>query len=309
MGSLIQRVVNLCKRRGLVFQTAELYGGGLRGCYDYGPYGALLKRNLAAQWWRDMVTRRGDVLPLDTALLTPRSVLETSGHVNNFTDPLVDCKLTKERFRADRAPPVEVHNGALVIRASSNTEAAEWVKAIQERLAPGAKVTKGAKASSPSVVLSVVRQTATSLELEPAAPAAEPVVVPYAGYAAPSSNSPFLTPSRQFNLMFSTTLGPLDPLEDIVDTVLRNASASRDQILAAARERVAKSTVFLRPETAQGAFAQYHNVLQTHSPKLPFGLAQVTRIFVSLSLIPGSDRQVVPQRDHGRALYLSDGRV
>jgi glycyl-tRNA synthetase len=100
---LMERVVNLAKRRGLVFPSSEIYGG-FRSTYDYGPLGVLLKRNVKDAWWRSMVQLRGDIVGLDAAILMAPKVWEASGHVSTFADPLVDCRNCKERFRADHLP-------------------------------------------------------------------------------------------------------------------------------------------------------------------------------------------------------------
>jgi len=99
----INRVVNLCKRRGLVFPSSEIYGG-FRSTWDYGPLGVLLKRNVKDAWWRSMVQLRDDIVGLDAAILMAPKVWETSGHLATFTDPLVDCRECKERFRVDDLP-------------------------------------------------------------------------------------------------------------------------------------------------------------------------------------------------------------
>jgi glycyl-tRNA synthetase len=100
---LIDRVVNLAKRRGLVFPSSDIYGG-FRSTWDYGPLGVLLKRNVKEAWWRSMVQLRDDVVGLDSAILMAPKVWEASGHVATFTDPLVDCRKCNERFRADQLP-------------------------------------------------------------------------------------------------------------------------------------------------------------------------------------------------------------
>ncbi len=96
----MEKIVSLCKRRGFIFQAGELYGG-LNGCWDYGPLGAELKRNLKDFWWRKTVQERDDVLGMDGAILTMEQVLVSSGHVGGFSDPMVDCKTCKGRFRED----------------------------------------------------------------------------------------------------------------------------------------------------------------------------------------------------------------
>ena len=99
--SLMEKIVNLSKRRGFVFPSAEIYGG-FRSTYDYGPIGVLLLRNVKDAWWRSMVQMRDDVVGLDAAILSPPAIWEASGHLKNFTDPLVDCRSCHERFRQDQ---------------------------------------------------------------------------------------------------------------------------------------------------------------------------------------------------------------
>ena len=98
---LFEAVVNLSKRRGFVFPSAEIYGG-IRSTYDYGPLGALMLRNVREAWWRAMIQERDDVVPIEAAILTNPKVWEASGHLATFTDPLVDCRNCKERWRADQ---------------------------------------------------------------------------------------------------------------------------------------------------------------------------------------------------------------
>src|SRR5437016_3899627 len=98
---LMEKLVNLCKRRGFVFPSAEIYGG-FRSTYDYGPLGVLMLRNVKDAWWRSMVQLRDDIVGLDSAILSSPRIWEASGHLQNFTDPLVDCKKCKERFREDQ---------------------------------------------------------------------------------------------------------------------------------------------------------------------------------------------------------------
>lgn len=182
---LFDALVNLTKRRGFVFPSDEIYGG-LRSNYDYGPLGALLLQNVRREWWRTMVQERTDVVGLDAAILTNPKVFEASGHLDGFTDPLVECKACHERFRED--------------------------------------------------------------QLEEAA------VCPKCG-----ARDQFTEP-RQFNLMFKTHAG-----------VLENEG----------------SVVYLRPETAQGIFVNFKNVLETSRKKPPFGIAQVGKSFRN-EITPGN---------------------
>ncbi|HEX4639943.1 MAG TPA: hypothetical protein VH252_01070, partial [Chthoniobacterales bacterium] len=99
----MEKIVSLCKRRGFIFQSSEIYGG-LNGCWDYGPLGVELKRNVKDYWWRVMVRERDDVVGLDGAILMSRAVWKASGHEETFTDPMVDCRTCKARLRADQLP-------------------------------------------------------------------------------------------------------------------------------------------------------------------------------------------------------------
>ncbi|MEQ1665926.1 MAG: glycine--tRNA ligase, partial [Bdellovibrionales bacterium] len=98
----LQTLVSLCKRRGFIFQSSEIYGG-LNSCWDYGPLGADFKFNVKMSWWKAM-TRRADIVGLDAAILMHPMVWKASGHIDGFTDPLCDCKSCKTRFRQDTAP-------------------------------------------------------------------------------------------------------------------------------------------------------------------------------------------------------------
>ena len=101
--SLMEKVISLSKQRGFVFQSSEIYGG-LKSAYDYGPLGVELKRNIMNEWWRSMVHEREDVIGIDASIIMHSKVWEASGHLAGFSDPLVDCLISKERFRADKAP-------------------------------------------------------------------------------------------------------------------------------------------------------------------------------------------------------------
>lgn len=103
---LMQRVVSLCKRRGIIFQSSEIYGG-IAAVWDFGPIGAQMKKNLRDLWWKRFVESRADVVGLESAIITPRPVLQASGHEAGFTDPLVECKICHQRFRADKPIPEE----------------------------------------------------------------------------------------------------------------------------------------------------------------------------------------------------------
>src|SRR2546429_2288688 len=182
---LVEQVVNLCKRRGFVFPSAEIYGG-FRSTYDYGPLGVLVLRNVKDAWWRSMVQLRDDIVGLDAAILGPPAIWEASGHLKNFTDPLVDCRNCQERFRLDKLD--------------------------------------------------------------------DPEKCPNCG----AKNS--FTDARQFNLMFKTHAGPVED---------------------------SAAEVYLRPETAQGMFVNFMNVLTTSRKKPPFGIAQIGKSFRN-EITPGN---------------------
>jgi glycyl-tRNA synthetase len=190
----LDTIVSLAKRRGFVFPTAELYGG-FANTYDYGPLGVELKRNIRNQWWKSMVQERDDVVGVDAALMTNPKVWEASGHVANFTDPLVDCMACKRRFRAD------------------HLEEGQYGEVKRD--------------------------------------AAGKVVCPYDGGE--------LTEPRQFNMMFKTQVGPVADDESIA---------------------------YLPPETAQGIFINFENVVTSMRKRLPFGIAQ-TRVSFRNEITPG----------------------
>src|SRR6058998_805922 len=190
--NVMDKLVSLAKRRGFVFQSSEIYGG-LGSVWDYGPLGVELKKNIKERWWRSMVHDREDIEGLDAAILMHPKVWEASGHVSGFTDPLVDCKHCKNRFRADD---------------------------------PRIKGTPG----EPTAQCPVCGSKGT------------------------------LTAPRMFNLMFKTFIGPVEE---------------------------AAAVVYLRPETAQGIYVNYLNVLQSSRQKIPFGIAQVGKAFRN-EITPGN---------------------
>ena len=184
----MEELVRLCKARGFVFPSAEIYGG-FRSTYDYGPLGALMARNVKEAWWRSMVQLRREVVGLDAAVLSSPKIWEASGHLTNFTDPLVDCRSCKQRWRADQLPTTE--DGKL---------------------------------------------------------------------KCPNCASTDITEARPFNLMFKTFVGPVE-----------------DE----------GAVAYLRPETAQGHFVNFANVLQTEHLRPPFGTAQIGKSFRN-EITPGN---------------------
>ena len=172
----IENIVSLCKRRGFIFQSSEIYGG-LGSTWDYGPYGVEMKQRIKNFWWHDVVTSRENVVGMDAAILMHPKTWEASGHVSNFHDSLVDCKNCKARYRADHVD---------LTKPCERCGKKDW------------------------------------------------------------------TEPRQFNLMFKTTIGPVEDSGEIT---------------------------YLRPETAQGIFVNFMNVQGTSRQKLPFGIAQLGKAF------------------------------
>lgn len=297
---LMKKVISLCKQRGFVFQSSEIYGG-LKSAYDYGPLGAELKRNLMGEWWRDMVHMRENVVGIDASIIMHPNVWRASGHAAGFSDPLVDCLVSKERFRADKAPRPNVGD-ALPITCPDKGVAKDWAEQIEKRfgvaLERDGNVLGGLKALS-----------ATEFGFVPTGASAPVKTWPWRGYVGPTFGSPFLSEERQFNLMFRTSLGAVDPMQDVaaaladlaasgdlaaavkskypteagdVNSVIGKALASgeRAKILRAVIEHVTgPSTAYLRPETAQAMFVQFKNVMDSQGLKPPFGIAQMGRSF------------------------------
>ncbi|OGL21529.1 glycine--tRNA ligase [Candidatus Saccharibacteria bacterium RIFCSPHIGHO2_01_FULL_45_15] len=191
----MENIVSLAKRRGFIYPGSDVYGG-LSGTWDYGPLGVQLKRNIMQLWWKMFVDDRDDMYGVDAAILMNQNVWKASGHVDTFTDPLVEDLETKQRFRADHL----VKDAGFVVDGLTNGELNELI--IEKQI------------------------------------------------KSPNGND--LSEVRTFNMMFTTTVGPV-----------------ADE----------KSVSYLRPETAQGIFTNYKNVVDTFYPDLPFGLAQQGKAF------------------------------
>ncbi len=299
---VMKKLVALCKNRGFVFQSSEIYGG-LKSAYDYGPLGCELKKNIMDEWWRDMVTMRENVVGIDASIIMHPEVWRASGHAAGFADPLVDCKVSQERFRADKAPRPNPGD-ALPITCPDKGVAKDWADKIQRQfgieLERDGNVLHGLKAIS-----------ATEFGFFPKGAAAPAKTFPYRGYVSPTFGSPFLTDEKQFNLMFRTTLGAVDPMQEVStdlaaltaeadlaaaikakygkaagEGVLGKALADfattgdRAKLLRAVIEHLTSpSLAYLRPETAQAMFVQFKNVMDSSGMKPPFGIAQRGKSF------------------------------
>ncbi|KAG0228565.1 hypothetical protein BGW41_003381 [Actinomortierella wolfii] len=298
----MRHLLDLCKRRGFLFQSAEIHGG-LRGAYDYGPLGVELKRNISQEWWTSMVYQRSDVVGIDTSIITPPAVLKASGHVDQFTDEMVDSKLSKERFRPDKAPELFVTSNSntsnnnqpseqqIPISAPDKKTAKLWEEEIRSQFAPGALISRSGK----QILLHVDRLEKDRIVLKKDAnsTAADPngLVIPYNGYVDPSTNSPFLTRPRPFNLMFKTYLDPIDPIDKVITTTVEattasskeapsSSSASMTETRALVDKALYPSLTYLRPETAQGVFINFSTVQRSHPHlRVPFGIAQIGKSF------------------------------
>lgn len=246
----MEKIVSLCKRRGFIFQAGELYGG-LNGCWDYGPLGAELKRNLKDYWWRKTVQERDDVVGMDGAILTMQQVLVSSGHVGGFSDPMCDCLLSKARLRADQIP---AQDGIEVWFSGAKHEASEWRVEREFAVLASSEATIGDahKTARKYYAEFMSNKQISPKELELVETKREAVT---GTTRFNPDNGSLLTEARAFNLMFKTKMG-----------------ASSD-------DNDPNATAYLRPETAQSIFVQYKNVLDSSRVKLPFGIAQVGKSF------------------------------
>ncbi len=235
----METLVALCKRRGFVFQSSDIYGG-YNGFFDFGPLGAEVKKNIKDAWWDDMVRRRDDVVGLDSSIIMHPKIWKASGHVDGFSDPMVDCKESKLRYRADQlfyAPVILDGEAAGFVAYMEGAETSVIVK--QAKKIRDLKGNKEAKLDE--AALETAKEFTEST-------AEERTVTLGPDATAPGT----LTEPRQFNLMFETKVGPL-------------------------ADDTAKA--YLRPETAQGIFANYKNVVDTGRVKVPFGIAQIGKAF------------------------------
>jgi glycyl-tRNA synthetase len=268
--SLMDKVISLSKQRGFVFQSSEIYGG-LKSAYDYGPLGVELKRNLMNEWWRSMVHEREDVTGIDASIIMHSKVWQASGHLAGFSDPLVDCLISKERFRADKAPRPQPGD-ELPITCTDKGQAKDYQAAILKRfnieLRRKGKILEGLKAIDDNSFGFFDKDSDSAKE-----------TFSYSGYVSPTFGSPFLSDERQFNLMFRSQIGPVDVLGEITSYVEKNQEKDGKEIRKGIEDIVKKSAVYLRPETAQAMFVQFLNCQQSMSMKIPFGIAQMGKSF------------------------------
>ena len=236
---LMERIVSLCKRRGFIFQSSEIYGG-INGFWDYGPLGAELKRNVKEAWWRTMVSQRDDVVGLEATIIMSPKIWKASGHVDTFADLMRECPITKKRVRADQVEP----QSGTVVRYSGVSHAGNTSsKNFAVLLPPGKPIESARK---------IANQYYTENGFSDFALLGEQVEKAENSVDFHPESGVMLTDARPFNLMFKTYVGPLESEENVA---------------------------YLRPETAQAIFAQFKNVLETSRQKVPFGIAQIGKAF------------------------------
>ncbi len=215
---VMHKLVSLAKRRGFIFPSSEIYGG-LSSCFDYGPLGSEMKKNIKDLWWIAMTRSQANFVGIDASIMMNPTVWEASGHVASFNDPMIDDRTTKRRYRADHL----IENHIEKLRRDGKTEQADSVQAAYEAVsaAPDAN-----RALYELIIGEAIK--------------------------APDTGSGDWTEVRQFNLMFQCGMGA------VADT---------------------SGVVYLRPETAQGIFVNFHNVRESSRMKVPFGIAQIGKAF------------------------------
>jgi len=283
---LMDKLVALCKRRGFIFQSSEIYGG-INGFWDYGPLGVELKRNIKDAWWEDVVRKRDDMVGLDCSIIMNPKVWEASGHLGGFSDPMVTCKECKKHLRADKMFFLHVFNdeqkealvNATEVRAKYPAIAALTVATIMDAAVEADDVNGAVHAAPGAISEAAVKHNVSDLRKCKGVDAwvaldggtsyariegksgkwylviVESVKLALSGSdrACPACHARnTLTEARQFNLMFESWTGAMQD---------------------------SSSKVYLRPETAQGIFCNYKNVLDTTRLKVPFGIAQIGKSF------------------------------
>ncbi|ARM30040.1 glycine--tRNA ligase [Prosthecochloris sp. HL-130-GSB] len=215
---VMHKLVSLAKRRGFIFPSSEIYGG-LSSCFDYGPLGSEMKKNIKDLWWHAMTRRHQNIVGIDASIMMNPTVWEASGHVASFNDPLIDEKTTKRRYRADHL----IENHIEKLRREGKDEQAGKVQKAYEDVA-------GQEDPNRALYDIIISQD----------------------IKAPDTGAHDWTDVRQFNLMFQCNMGAV-------------AGSG--------------GTVYLRPETAQGIFVNFHNVREASRMKVPFGIAQIGKAF------------------------------
>lgn len=257
---LMEKIVSLCKRKGFIFQSSEIYGG-INGFWDYGPLGAELKRNLRDTWWRAMTREREDVVGLDASIIMHPAIWKASGHVDTFADPMSTCKSCKKLIRSDQwwtlmSEQQWVQSLAAIVEPGTDAfhtgDLLKWAKGKGKQLAPNLALVREPEITISWLVQAVeagkrptdAREFYLYLATEQLGATGFITPCPHCGGE--------LTEPRPFNLMLKTNYGPI---------------ATDDNI------------AYLRPETAQAIFVQFKNVVDSSRVKVPFGIGQIGKAF------------------------------
>ena len=246
METRFQDIVSHCKKLGFIFQSSDIYGG-LSAVYDYGPMGSMLKNNLKSFWWQSMTRLNDNIVGIDAAIFMDPKVWKASGHVDAFNDPLIDNKDSKKRYRADHLIEDYIEN-KIQKKINKDIEKARkrFGDSFDEATFRSTNQRIIDRQEKIDTILKRMNQYLDSSDL-----VALKELILELEINCPVSGSKNWTDVRQFNLMFSTQGG----------------GATSDDVL------------YLRPETAQGIFVNYNNVVNTSRQKIPFGIAQIGKAF------------------------------
>jgi glycyl-tRNA synthetase len=292
---LMEKIVSLCKRRGFVFQSSEIYGG-INGFWDYGPLGAELKRNVKELWWHAMTRQRDDVAGLEATIIMSPQIWKASGHVDTFSDPMCDCLLTKKRFRADQIEPqsgtVYVFSGAV-----ENAADLELLKMIVEQ------VRDHPEGSNRQTIEEIVEKVLANID-------------EIGGFKGKDKEKAKELSLKKLGICFDDSFEVLERNQESARKKARQYYTQRglkDPVLLSESQKTVENSqrynpengslltepkpfnlmfktyvgptateedvAYLRPETAQAIFAQFKNVLETSRQRVPFGIAQVGKAF------------------------------
>ncbi|MFH0908965.1 MAG: glycine--tRNA ligase [bacterium] len=257
--AFMEALVSLCKRRGFIFQSSEIYGG-INGFWDYGPLGTELKRNVRERWWQAMTRLREDVVGLDATIIMHPKIWKASGHLDTFSDPMSTCRHCKKLVRTDQVWDMLGEsawaNSIAELCPGGQTHSAKllgWAKGKGHKLAPNLALVR-----NPEVTLSWLSER---VEKPESAPLSTKELYQYlateqfnqTGLITPCPHcGGELTEPRPFNLMFKTIVGPVEDQENVA---------------------------YLRPETAQAIFVQFKNIHDTSRQQVPFGICQIGKAF------------------------------
>ena len=320
----MEKIVSLCKRRGFIFPSSEIYGG-LGSTWDYGPLGVELKRNVKEAWWQAMVHRRDDMTGLDAAILMHPRTWKASGHVDGFSDPLVECRSCNIRFREDHLanqlwdsiwwrslttalglptpyPPNTLSeieawdNFIMEYNSTLSKKILKWVDGDGNKYAPNLPLVKDPETIIPwfigkiqgkalfiesTDVLQDFRELTTTLSVDEHSEGHRP---------CPNCGGLISNNRRMFNLMLKSLLGPVDfewELLELISLMAEGHEGNQGDRLNDLKQRLESARVYLRPETAQGIFVNFENVLNSSRRKLPFGIAQIGKAFRN-EITPGN---------------------